>query len=154
MTRPLYFAYTAHISPKRLTELVPNAEFQFIAHLPETRMSFPIEDSTWEGGLPSVHPEEGSTVWGAVFSIAPADLDRLNEAEALEGRAPIETFKAVDREGHSHEIITHADARARNGGDHAPSRAYMEMVVDGAKHWGLPTGWVAGLEEYLEDPLF
>lgn len=117
-------------------------------------MSFPIEDSTWEGGLPSVHPEEGSTVWGAVFSIAPADLDRLNEAEALEGRAPIETFKAVDREGHSHEIITHADARARNGGDHAPSRAYMEMVVDGAKHWGLPTGWVAGLEEYLEDPLF
>ena len=27
-------------------------------------------------------------------------------------------------------------------------------VVDGAQHWGLPMGWVAGLEEFVEDPLF
>ncbi|HDH03241.1 MAG TPA: gamma-glutamylcyclotransferase, partial [Actinobacteria bacterium] len=126
MTRPLFFAYTAHISPKRLAGLVPNAEFLFIAHLPETRMSFPIKDSVWNGGLPSVHAEEGNTVWGAVFSITRADLENLNEAEAREGRVPIETFKAVDREGHSHSIITHTCARAHNGGDHTPSRTYME----------------------------
>jgi len=115
-------------------------------------MSFPIEDLTWEGGLPSVHAQEGNTVWGAVFSISTADLESLNKAEATEGRVPVDTFRAVDREGHSHEIITHASLQ--NGSDHPPSRSYMELVVEGAKHWGLPTGWVAGLEEFLEDPLF
>jgi hypothetical protein len=30
----------------------------------------------------------------------------------------------------------------------------MRMVVAGGRHWKLPTGWVAGLEEYVEAPLF
>ena len=33
-------------------------------------------------------------------------------------------------------------------------REYMRLIVEGGRHWKLPAGWVAGLEEYVEDPLF
>jgi hypothetical protein len=29
----------------------------------------------------------------------------------------------------------------------------MDEVVRGARHWGLPTGWVVGLEDYGHDQL-
>jgi len=148
----LYFAYTSHISPTRLAALIPDAAFEFIAHLPETRMLFPIKDAGWDGGLPSVIAEEGNTVWGAVFSIPSNGLAALHDAEAGEGRVPSQDFRAVDREGRSHPVLTHVHRDTT--GDHTPSRTYMEIVVEGARHWGLPTGWVAGLEEHIEAPLF
>lgn len=152
MSSTLYFAYTAHIAPARLNDVIPGASFQFIAHLPEARLSFPIKDAGWDGGLPSVHAEEGNTVWGAVFSVPTRSLGALHDAEAAEGRIPSTSFKAVDREGRSHPVVTHVHGETT--GDHTPSRAYMEIVVAGARHWGLPTGWVAGLEEHIEEPLF
>ena len=153
MSTTLYFAYTANISPARLQELIPDAEFRFIAHLPETRLVFPVKDAEWDGGLPSVVPEAGNTVWGAVFELPSKELSALNSAEEGESRIPSESFKAVDREGRSHRVLTHVHPNG-TGAEHTPSRSYMAIVVEGARHWGLPTGWVAGLEEYVEDPLF
>ncbi len=152
MSTTLYFAYTAHIAPERMNALIPEATFRFIAHLPETRLIFPVKDAVWDGGLPSVKPQPGNTVWGAVFELPTAGLSRLNAAERDEMRVPTDEFKAVDREGRSHPVVTHIHGVADD--DHSPSRAYMELVVAGARHWGLPTGWVAGLEEYVEEPLF
>ncbi len=152
MSSTLYFAYTAHIAPDRLATVAPGADFRFIAHLPETRLVFPIKDAVWDGGLPSVRKEPGNTVWGAVFELPEQFVAALNRAEQAEMRVPTNGFKAVDREGRSHPVITHVHSAGED--EHTPSRQYMELVVAGARHWGLPTGWVAGLEEYLEEPLF
>jgi gamma-glutamylcyclotransferase (GGCT)/AIG2-like uncharacterized protein YtfP len=149
----LYFAYTALISPDRMREVAPEAEFCFIAHLPETKLVFPLEDDGWEGGLPSVIPEAGNTVWGAVFEVPDRAVDAINQVEASEGREATTDFKAVDREGHRHQVITHVH-NGTGDGFNTPSRDYMSLVVAGGRHWGLPTGWVAGLEEYVEEPLF
>ena len=153
MSTTLLFAYTAHISPSRMSDAAPSAEFKFIAHLPETKLVFPIKDGEWDGGLPSVRAESGNTVWGAVFEVPTKELRGLDAVEADEGRVQSTSFKAVDREGRSHPVVTHV-AGGDTDSEHTPSRDYMEMVVEGARHWGLPTGWVAGLEEYVEEPLF
>lgn len=153
MSNRLYFAYTALISPQRMAETVPGAQFKFIAHLPETRLVFPYSNGTWEGGLPSVRPEPGNTVWGAVFEIPAKQITVLNAAEAKEGRVPTEDFSAVDREGHRHTVLTHVH-NGSAGEEQTPSREYMRLVVEGGHHWKLPAGWVAGLEEYVEEPLF
>ena len=100
-----------------------------------------------------MEPEAGNTVWGAVFEVPVGQLSDLDRAEAHEGRVPNHSFKAVDREGGKHEVLTHVHTRSQNG-EHTPSRRYMTLVVAGGRHWGLPTGWVAGLEEYVEEPLF
>ncbi|MFQ5967815.1 MAG: gamma-glutamylcyclotransferase [Acidimicrobiia bacterium] len=148
----LYFAYTAMISPDRIGEVAPGAEFRFIAHLPETKLIFPFEDSEWQGGLPSVIAEPGNTVWGAVFDLPEPARKAIDSVEETEGRVANRDFRAVDREGHRHAVLTHVHNGAA-GGEFTPSRDYMALVVEGGRHWGLPTGWVAGLEEYVEEPL-
>ncbi|MDX1691152.1 MAG: gamma-glutamylcyclotransferase [Acidimicrobiia bacterium] len=142
----LYFAYDANIEPRQLKRVAPGAAFEFIAHLPEWKMTFPIRNG--DGGLPSVHPEPGNTVWGAVFTIDGSDLEALNEAEETEGRIPAEV-QAMDREGKRHPVVTHVMGGSPNG-EYDPEPAYIKKMVDGGRHWKLPAGWVMSLEEHLE----
>lgn len=147
----LYFSYTALMSPYRLRDVAPGAEFQFIAHLPETRLIFPYELEAGSGALPSVRPEPGNTVWGAMFAVTDEDLDAISSAEVLELRTVTYDFKAVDREGKRHSVVTHIHADLTDRVAH-PSKKYMGQIVLGARHWKLPTGWIAGLEEHMDDP--
>ena len=147
----LYFSYTALMSPYRLRDVAPGAEFQFIAHLPETRLIFPFELEAGSGALPSVRAEPGNTVWGAMFAVTDEDLDAISAAELSELRAVTYDFKAVDREGKRHSVVTHIHADLTDRVAH-PSKKYMGQIVLGARHWKLPTGWIAGLEEHMDDP--
>ena len=142
----LYFAYTALIDPARLGEHAPEAEFQFVAHLPETQLIFPHRNGTWEGVLPSVKPEPGNTVWGAIFDVPSEQLSALDICEKEEGRVRV-TMSAMDRSGKRHQVATHV--YEENGKQHTPSSEYMAIVVAGSRHWKLPAGWIAGLEEYV-----
>ena len=151
----LYFAYTALISPDRMSEAAPSAEFRFIAHLPEAELVFPIFDEDLGGGLPSVRPMGGQSVWGAVFEIPDDQAAGLDRAEQLEGRTPCGGFTAVDRQGVRYQVRTHTAPSSSPKPDrrHPPSAGYMAVVVEGARRWGLPAGWVAGLEEHVTGPM-
>lgn len=144
-TQLLYFAYNANIDPQRLDTLAPGASFEFIAHLPEWKMEYTIPNGS--GGLPTVRPLPGNTVWGAVFSIESGDLKAIDAAEKGEGRVRA-TTQAMDREGRRHDVVTHV------GDDPAdtaltPEPGYVRLMVNGGRHWSLPAGWVAALEEHL-----
>ncbi|MDJ0923775.1 MAG: gamma-glutamylcyclotransferase family protein [Acidimicrobiia bacterium] len=131
----------------------PGAEFQFIAHLPEWGLDFPISDTSWDGALPAIKPEPGSTVWGAVYEIGKADLAQLNAIESEENRSS-ETVEAMDRTGKRHQVVVHLldDSGPNNGnGSPRPSSEYLKLMVQGSRHWNLPVGWIAGLEEHLEN---
>ena len=148
----LYFAYNARISPDQMKKAAPGAAFQFIAHLPEWGLDFPIANDTWGGALPAIKPEPGSTVWGAVYEVPTPDLANLDEIEASEQRAQ-DTVEAMDRNGKRHQVIIHrmGGAATSNGnGDSRPAPDYVRLMVAGSRHWSLPFGWIAGLEEHLE----
>jgi hypothetical protein len=136
-----------------MAEVAPNAEFCFIAHLPEWGLEFPITDSTWDGALPAIIPEPGSTVWGAVYEIGKTDLAQLDEIETKECRAA-QTVEAMDRTGKRHKVLVHlldgATSPNGNGSGH-PSSEYLSLMLAGSRHWNLPVGWIAGLEEHLEN---
>ena len=142
----LYFAYDAHMEPNRLRQVAPGATFCFIAHLPEWRLHFPICNG--DGGLPSVKPQSGNTVWGAVFKMEQDDLTMLNADQAKEGRVAT-TTQAMDREGHRHQVVVHVCQSAN--GEYRPEPAYINLMVAGGRHWHLPAGWVASLEEHLAE---
>lgn len=148
----LYFAYNARISPDQMKKAVPGAEFQFIAHLPEWGLCFPIADDNWGGALPAVQPEPGSTVWGAVYEIPKSDLATLHAIEAGEQRTA-STVEAMDRNGKRHQVLVHLldGTPSTNGnGTGRPAPEYLRLMVDGSRHWSLPFGWIAGLEEHLD----
>jgi len=128
----------------------PEAEFQFIAHLPEFGLDFPIASDDWGGSLPAVQPEPGSTVWGAVYDVPKKDLTAIDEIEANEQRSA-QTVEAMDRSGKRHKVLVHLlDGTATTNGNGRPSAEYLRLMVSGSKHWNLPFGWIAGLEEHLE----
>ena len=144
----LYFSYTARIVPDAMAQVAPGAEFEFIAHLPEWRLEFPIDGNGWNGALPSVTPTSGSTVWGAVFSVPDGEVAAIDEIEHHEGRVASQV-EAMDRLGQRHQVLTHVYDGPQNG-PLQPSSDYLSMMLAGSRHWSLPAGWIAGLEEYLE----
>ncbi len=127
----------------------PDAEFQFIAHLPEWGLEFPISASEWDGTLPAIKPEPGSTVWGAVYEVGKADLAGLDEIESAEQRSS-QTVEAMDRTGKRHNVLVHLANGGSNRNGAMPSSRYLSLMVSGSRHWNLPVGWIAGLEEHLE----
>jgi AIG2-like family len=145
----LYFAYTARIAPDRMAEVSPDASFEFIAHLPEWGLEFPIDGNGWGGSLPSATPNPGSTVWGAVYSVPEGDLGAIDRIETSEGRESA-SIEAMDRMGRRHHVVTHL-AEASVTADSNPSPEYVGIMLAGSRHWSLPAGWIAGLEEHLDD---
>ena len=147
----LYFAYNARIAPDRMAQAAPSAKFQLIAHLPEWGLDFPIEGNGWDGRLPTVVPETGSTVWGAVFFVPDKELDDLHAVEQEEQRVA-STVEAMDRNGRRHQVMVHvANGSGSNGGSARPSAHYLRIMLDGSRHWNLPFGYIAGLEEHLQN---
>ncbi len=144
----LYFAYTALVAPDRLADAAPDAKFTFVAHLPEWRLVFPYENGEWSGGLPSAQPDPGNTVWGVVFEVSKSEMAAVNDHEASEGREPT-TVEIMDRNGRRHEVVTHLHPSDVNG-EVSPSAEYLKLMLEGGRHWQLPAGWLAGLQEHLE----
>jgi gamma-glutamylcyclotransferase (GGCT)/AIG2-like uncharacterized protein YtfP len=146
----IYFAYASFLDPERIADVAPGARFLFTAHFPETRLDF--VESAKAGGVPTLVPETGHTVWGGVFEIPNDQVAALTAAEKSEGRAPGWSRKAVDREGNKHDCLTFVATGSPNG-ECRPSSEYLAAMVRGAKHWSLPAGWVMGLEDFGQDPL-
>ncbi len=145
-----YFAYSGLVQPDRMADVAPNATFECIAHLPEYGLGFPCTNGKWDGGLPSARPEAGSTIWGAVFEVTRSDLEAITKREKSEGRTP-QTVEVMDRTGHRHEVTAFFHSPPRNGknGEYEPDAKYLLHMLDGARHWQLPAGWIAGLQEHL-----
>lgn len=147
----LYFAYGALLDPALIAEVAPGSKFLFTAHFPETKLGF--VDSAGNGVIPTLIRRDGHTVWGGVFEIPGDVVDSLIRAEKAEGRRPGFEAKAVDREGNKYECLTFV-AESEPDDEHRPSPEYLESMINGARHWSLPAGWVMGLEDLADDPLF
>jgi hypothetical protein len=147
----LYFAYASFLDPDRIGDVAPRARFLFTAHFPETKLVF--VDSEGTEGLPSLLADAGHTVWGGVFEVPDEEVPALVDAEEGEGRVAGWDVKAVDREGNKHDCLTFVAKASPNGERHS-GQDHLASMIKGAKHWSLPAGWVMGLEELGEDPLF
>ena len=120
-----------------------------MAHLPESALSFAIEGNGWNGGLPTVIPESGSTVWGAVFSIPQREMKTLDGIELAEQRNRVES-DAIDRSGRRHRVSLHRATDAI-GSELAPSPEYLGRMLAGSRHWELPVGWIVSLDDRLAE---
>ena len=149
--KTLYFAYGSLLDPDRMSRAAPGSKFLFTAHYPETRLDFVVSES--DGAVPTLIKESGHTVWGGVFEVPDDEVDALAAAEKAEGRSPGFDAKAVDREGNKHDCLTFVAVGEPNG-DHRPDPDYLASMINGARHWSLPAGWVMGLEDLAEDTLF
>lgn len=136
MSDHLCFIYGSLLDPALLKEAAPAASFDRIAHLPSFRLGFS------PAGTPVVVADEGHTVWGGIFAVRQHELAAIGRARP--GASPLSAW-AVDRGGARREVQLFSSP---DGG--RPNESEVAHMLNGARHWKLPAGWVIGLEDLID----
>jgi len=130
-----YFAYGSNLDVTQMTRRCPDATQPRRATL---------ADHDWlinERGVATVEPLDGAAVHGVLWLVSDHDLTVLDSAEGVPVRYRRDRM-TVDTDDGPAEAWVYVDPRVEPG---APRPGYLERIIDGATHHGLPERWV----EYL-----
>jgi phage replication-related protein YjqB (UPF0714/DUF867 family)/gamma-glutamylcyclotransferase (GGCT)/AIG2-like uncharacterized protein YtfP len=136
-----YFAYGSNLSVTQMAQRCPDATDPRPATL---------ADHGWlinERGVATVEPFDGSVVHGVLWQVSDHDLDVLDSAEGVPVRYRRDRM-SVDTDDGPTEAWVYVDHRVEPG---APRPGYLERIIDGATHHGLPQRWLEFLVRW--DPV-
>lgn len=140
-----YFAYGSNMSVARLRERAPSAEVVGMARLRHHRLCFHKVGTDGSGKCNIWHTGNGrDVVFGVIYEIAEADMQRLNAAENLGTGYELQTLPLELDDGG----ITQAQAYVAIPINDAlaPFDWYHALVVAGAREHGMPEAYVQRLE--------
>jgi phage replication-related protein YjqB (UPF0714/DUF867 family) len=98
-------------------------------------------------GVATVEPLDGSQVHGVVWQVTDHDLRVLDSAEGVPVRYRRDRLTVHTDDGPS-DAWVYIDHRVDPG---APRTGYLERIIDGAMHHGLPHRWIEFLRRW--DPV-
>lgn len=150
-----YFAYGSNLDPEQMKRRCPGHTVVGLAALHEHRLAFPLTSHDWGGGVASVVPSHGTSVWGVVYDLTDEDLAALDRYEGYRGAD--DQHNLYDRQTVFVELTRPDDGSiprrvrancyfARPSNPAPPSRRYLDAVLAGARHHRLPDEYVAALE--------
>ena len=136
--RHAYFAYGSNLCVRQMALRCPNAAN------PRPAM---LSNHDWlinERGVATVEPFDGSHVHGVVWQVSDHDLAILDSAEGVPVRYRRDRLVVHTDDGPS-EAWVYIDHRVDPG---APRPGYLERIIDGAAHHGLPHRWIEFLKRW------
>lgn len=119
-----------------------SARFVAIALLPEHRLAISRKSRRRLCGTADVVPEAGSEVWGILYDIDTGDLTLLDEFEDGYRREKLAVRLAADEQFVEAWIYIAEKEECPP----RPNTLYKRLMVEGAKHWGLPETYLAYLQ--------
>ncbi|MBM2826227.1 MAG: hypothetical protein HW403_291 [Dehalococcoidia bacterium] len=145
----LYFAYGSNMSPTQMKERCQDARFVSTASLEGHRLAFLLYSNAWHGGVCGLVRDDADVVWGVVYDLSEEDMSRLDAWEGAPQsyyRQPAQVRLASN--GEMAQAETYFFARPSTA-ENLPSKRYMDRLLEGARHWGLPTEYIRSLEVIL-----
>jgi len=136
-----YFAYGSNLDVTQMTRRCPDASDPRRAAL---------ADHDWlinERGVATVEPLDGARVHGVLWQVSDHDLTVLDSAEGVPVRYRRDRMTVETDDGPA-EAWVYVDPRVEPG---APRPGYLERIIGGAIHHGLPARWVEYLRRW--DPV-
>ncbi|MGE2729761.1 poly-gamma-glutamate hydrolase family protein [Mycolicibacterium vaccae] len=136
--RHSYFAYGSNLYVPQMAQRCPDAADP----VPAT-----LADHDWlinERGVATVEPFTGSEVHGVVWQVSDRDLAILDSAEGVPVRYRRDRLTVRTGAGDS-EAWVYIDHRVEPG---PPRPGYLERIIAGAHHHGLPGRWIEFLERW------
>ena len=133
-----YFAYGSNLCVQQMARRCPDATDPRPATL---------VDHDWlinERGVATVEPSAGSKVHGVLWSVSDHDLATLDSAEGVPVRYRRDRLTVHTAEGPSPAWV-YIDHRVEPG---PPRPGYLERIIDGALHHGLPQRWIDFLRRW------
>ena len=157
-----------------MRERCPSARFVTLARLLDHRLDFTLASppERRNGGVADVVPAEGMEVWGVGYEIPDQDdwvtLDRCEGYRPHRSEASEYLRQEMEVELHSPEGGDQGSiSMARSGlklrpmaiyvvrdkteATIPPHREYKGLIIEGARHWGLPQGHIAYLETFPDN---
>ena len=133
-----YFAYGSNLCVAQMARRCPDAADPRPATL---------ADHDWlinERGVATVEPFDGSQVHGVVWRVSDHDLATLDSAEGVPVRYRRDRLTVHTKDGPAQAWV-YIDHRIEPG---APRPGYLERIIDGAAHHGLPQRWLEFLKRW------
>lgn len=133
-----YFAYGSNLCVRQMAQRCPGA----VDPRPAT-----LADHDWlinERGVATVEPFDGSEVHGVLWRLTDHDLATLDSAEGVPVRYRRDRMTVHTDDGPA-EAWVYIDHRVEPG---PPRPGYLERIIDGAEHHGLPHRWVEFLRRW------
>ncbi len=143
-----YFAYGSNMSPAIFLEhrgMHPRAVRR--GSLAGHRVCFHLPVGPGERGVANLEACVEGRVWGVLYLLAAQECDRLDRTEGVDRgfyrRAPVDV---ITDDGEHIAAFTYSSIHAATG--RKPSARYLGLLLDGARHHGLPDAYVRTLESF------
>ena len=133
-----YFAYGSNLCVDQMAARCPGARDPRPAVLP---------DHDWlinERGVATIEQSDGGAVHGVLWHLTDADLEILDRAEGVPSRYRRDRLTVQTPEGDASAWV-YIDHRNQPG---KPREGYLERIISGALHHGLPGNWVEFLRRW------
>jgi cation transport regulator ChaC len=142
-----YFAYGSNLCPETFTgrrALAPRAAHA--AWLDHFALRFDLPVGPGERGVANLACVPGARTWGVAYEISVDDALRLDRSEGVH-RGWYDRVAVSVRRPEAREPITAFTYQSRFAVlGRKPSGRYLALLLDGARHHGLPGEWIAWLE--------
>ncbi|MBV8291195.1 MAG: gamma-glutamylcyclotransferase, partial [Mycobacterium sp.] len=136
--RHTYFAYGSNMSVQQMAQRCPDAT--------DPRRAV-LADHDWlinQRGVATVEPFDGVEVHGVAWQLSDHDLATLDSAEGVPRRYRRDQLTVHTDDGPS-DAWVYIDHRVHPG---PPRPGYLERIIDGARHHGLPQRWIDFLRRW------
>ena len=150
--RCMYFSFASNMSSWRIRINAPSAVFHKTACLEGYELQFRSSsrtqpfDGEWRGGKANVLRKDGSSVWGAVWSVTREEISAMHRQEPGYDSVEVNVVCADGEVVHCH-IYVHPNNPPFDPTVDLPSPQYLQCIIDGAKECNLPASYIAELEK-------
>ncbi len=129
----------------------PRARFFCVASLFDHVLDFTRRSPMRGCGVADVIYREGGRVYGVVYEVGDEDIALLDR---LEGFSPgVDAYVRIERmvtaaNSPNATLLVELYEVARKIPFVAPSRSYLDLLIDGASHWRLPESYIDRLRAF------
>ena len=131
-----YFAYGSNMNWQQMQRRCPSSRFVCIARLPDFQFGITRHSRLRDCGTANVFPAHGQEVWGIVYEVNDAELAILDHFEDGYRRETISLLPAETNQPPLDAVVYVAEIEQNVP---RPNAEYRRLMVDGARHWQLPT---------------
>ena len=150
----LYFAYGSNMNWDQMHSRCPSAQFAFVARAEGYVLAFTRFSQKRKCGVADIVASSGNDVWGVVFNTPNDEIGQLDKSEGYRpGRArelnayersPLEV--ACQEQTNSPIAVWTYFVVSKSKLSLKPAVEYKALILDGARHWGLPAAYIERLE--------
>ncbi len=121
----------------------PSAKFVTIAKLPNYEFGITRHSRLRNCGTANVCAVAGREVWGAVYDVSDTDLDVMDGFEDGYHREFLSVY-APDSSNVPLQVLVYVAAIESKVP--LPNPEYKRLILEGARHWRMPSTYIARLE--------